>query len=172
MCFYILTSYFISPLRPGARFNHFDGWTGALSLWHHQSWSFISGCEYITLALKVWKYLNLYFAVIMYDIKENNHFNTLNGYIVVFFFFFLIFFIVNVQGYVIVQLDFGFPQHLLVEFLKRTLDWQSCALFHFLFLAQTHLQTCTHTHENMNDSFWHFCLYVKKFDVLWRCSIL
>ncbi|XP_067276518.1 cholesteryl ester transfer protein [Pseudorasbora parva] len=26
------------------------------------------------------------------------------------------------DGYVIVQLDFGFPQHLLVEFLKRTLD--------------------------------------------------
>ncbi|XP_077049476.1 cholesteryl ester transfer protein [Siphateles boraxobius] len=26
------------------------------------------------------------------------------------------------DGYVVVQLDFGFPQHLLVEFLKRTLD--------------------------------------------------
>lgn len=26
------------------------------------------------------------------------------------------------DGYVIVQLDFGFPHHLLVEFLKRTLD--------------------------------------------------
>lgn len=30
--------------------------------------------------------------------------------------------VVPQDGYVMVQLDFGFPQHLLVEFLKRTLD--------------------------------------------------
>ncbi|XP_067245369.1 cholesteryl ester transfer protein [Chanodichthys erythropterus] len=30
--------------------------------------------------------------------------------------------VLSQDGYVIVQLDFGFPQHLLVEFLKRTLD--------------------------------------------------
>ncbi|ROL43312.1 Cholesteryl ester transfer protein [Anabarilius grahami] len=30
--------------------------------------------------------------------------------------------VLSQDGYVIVQLDFGFPQHLLVEFLKKTLD--------------------------------------------------
>lgn len=28
----------------------------------------------------------------------------------------------TMQGYVLVQMDFGFPQHLLVEFLRKTLD--------------------------------------------------
>lgn len=26
------------------------------------------------------------------------------------------------QGYVVIQMDFGFPHHLLVEFLKKTLQ--------------------------------------------------
>lgn len=170
MCFYIFTSYFISPLRPGARFNSFYGWTGALSLWHHQSWSFISGCEYITLALKVWIFLNLYFVVIMYDIKENKHFNTLNGYIVVFFFFFL-----NCECTGVSDSPAGFwfsttsaggvPE-------KDTGLTVLCSLSFSLAWTNTLTDMHTsHTHKNMNDSFWHFCLNVK-FNVLCRCSIL
>lgn len=114
----------------------------SISLTSSILWFYLRMWVYYTsrYALNIWSmvtvnlYLTVATCITLYDTAENYKIISTLWMVTLLF----ISLIVHVQGYVIVQLDFGFPQHLLVEFLKRTLNWQSFSCKHTYRRAHIH----------------------------------